>query len=116
MSVITPPDLDLADFVPKRRLISNVTKAKQAVVTTVEDHGYEDVTFVRLHSFAPNPMVLDTVNAEILEIIDTKNFRTNVDTSAEFAFSEPTFPPPFTQSHCVPITGDVMNVADNAIA
>jgi len=111
MSVIIPPELDLADFVPKRRAISNVTKAKEAIVTTVEDHGYDNVTFVRLHVLPPNPMVLDTVKAQILEIIDTKNFRTDVDTSTQYDYADPTFPPPFTASHVVPITGTVKNIA-----
>jgi predicted HAD superfamily phosphohydrolase len=37
-----------SDFVLKRRLLSNVTNALRAIVTTTEDHGYETGQIVRL--------------------------------------------------------------------
>jgi len=37
-----------SDFVPKRRLLSNVTNALRAIVTTTEDQGYETGQIVRL--------------------------------------------------------------------
>ena len=115
MSAIIPPDLDLADFVPKRRRISNVTKSKEAVVTTTEPHGYITGQFVRLHVVAPNPMILDSVKAKVT--IDPNdpnndvNFVTDYDTSNLFSYAAPTFPPAFSQAHVVPITGDTKNIA-----
>ena len=114
MTTFVPPEL--ADFEPKRREISDVTNAAAAVVTTTEAHGYEAGLFVRLHVVAPNPMVLDSVKAEIIDVPTTTTFATNVDTTDLFAFDAPTFPrivapQGFTQAHVVPITGDVTNVA-----
>lgn len=115
MSVINPPDLDLADFVPKRRDIINITVAKKAIVTTTKPHEYFTGQFVRLHVVSPNPMVLDTIKAEVT--IDSSdpnndvNFITDIDTSKQFAFNAPTFPPPFSEAHVVPISGTVKNIA-----
>jgi len=99
------------DFTPKRRAISNVTVAANAVVTTTEEHGYELNQKVRLHVLAPNPMVIDGKEANILSIIDDFNFTTDYDTSLLFTFSAPVFPPPYTPAHVVPITGTVENRA-----
>lgn len=109
--VIIPPDLDLADYIPKRRLISNVSLDRFAIVTTTEPHGYEKGQIVRLHVVDPNPMVLMGVKAVILSVPSDMTFMTDVDTTDQFAFSAPSFPPPFTEAHCVPITGDVKNIA-----
>ncbi len=116
MSVIIPVDLDLADFEPKRREISNVTQAAAAVVTTTEDHLYSVGLDVRLHVEQAFDMVLDGVEATITAIPTTTTFTTDVDTSELFAYNTPTFPRStspqgFTQSHVVPITGDVKNVS-----
>lgn len=115
MAVILPVDTDLADFVPKRRLITGVTLATRAVVTTSVAHGYTQGQFVRLHVDAPNPMVLNGVKTEVtIDPTDPNNdvnFVTNVDTTTQFAFAGPVFPPAFTQAHVVPITGDTMNIA-----
>ena len=119
MSVIIPVDLDLADFIPKRRRITNVTNAKKAIVTTAQPHGYETGQFVRLHVFDPNPMVIDGIKVQVT--IDSNdpnndvNFVTDYDTSNLFSFVAPTFPPAFTQAHCVPITGDGMNEAESEL-
>jgi hypothetical protein len=102
--------VSLADFEPKRRPITNVTVAKEAVVTTGEDHGYTDGQLVRLYVLSPNPMVLDGVKGTV-SVIDDTNFRTDVDTSTLYPFSTPSFPPAYTQAHVVPITGETQNTA-----
>ena len=100
----------LADFVPKRKLISNVTTASRAVVTTSSAHGYDDVSLVRLHVLPPNPMILEGVEAQI-KVLDSTSFETNVDTTILFPFAEPTLPTQFTPSHVVPINGPYFNDA-----
>jgi len=100
----------LADFIPKLKLISNVTTATRAVVTTSSAHGYDDVSVVRLHVLSPNPMVLEGVEAEI-KVLDSTSFETNIDTTTLFPFAEPTLPTRFTPSHVVPIDGGYFNDA-----
>lgn len=100
----------LTNFVPKRREISAVTNAVRAVVTTTEDHDYFIGQFVSLIVPLEYGMDLRFIQAKILSIPTTTSFETDVDTSQMLTYVTPTFPPAFTQSHCVPISGE----GDNA--
>jgi len=42
----TPPLPDLTNFIPKRRLVSNLALGFPTVVTTTEDHGYTSTLIV----------------------------------------------------------------------
>ncbi len=99
-----------SDFVPKRRLISDVTNALHAVVMTTEDHGYEDGQIVRLFVPLAYGMSLNYVQARI-EVVTSNSFETDVDTREEAAFVAPTYPPPFTPAQVVPISGVENNIA-----
>lgn len=102
-----------SDFVPKRRLISNVTNALRAVVTTTEVHGYETGQVVRLIVPFAYGMSLDYVQA-IIEVLSANTFETDVDTRNQNSFVEPTFPPGFTQAQVVPISGVEDNIAGDS--
>lgn len=112
---VFPVTPERADFVPKRRLISNVTVGTKAVVTTTEPHGYTTGQLVKLHVNKAYQMVLDGVQTLVtLDPADPNNdvnFVTTVDTTNQSSFSAPTFPPAFTQAQVVPITGDTQNIA-----
>lgn len=97
------------DFVPKRRLISDVTRALNAEVTTSEDHGYETGLDVRLIVPKSYGMELQFVPTEI-SVTSSTQFTTTVDTRSQDPFVAPTFPPGFTDAQTVPISG----VTDNA--
>ena len=95
----------LTDFVPKRREISAVSNATRAVVTTTEDHGYEAGQVVRLIVPSQYGMSLFFVIANILSVPSSTTFITDLDTSKLNIYSTPSFPPGYTQSHVVPISG-----------
>ncbi|NGX57244.1 MAG: hypothetical protein K940chlam3_00130 [Chlamydiae bacterium] len=101
-----------ANFTPVRRLISAVTIAEQAVVTTTADHGYSTGDWVRLIVPGVYGMVIDYEPTKIT-VTSTTQFRTNVDTSYRLAFVAPTAPPAFTNAQVVPFGGvSVTDVTD----
>lgn len=99
-----------SDFVPKRRLLSNVTNALRAIVTTTEDHGYETGQIVRLIVPLAYGMHLNYVQTQIV-VLSPTTFETDVNTSNQLPFVEPTFPPGFTEAQVVPISGVEDNIA-----
>lgn len=115
MSIYAPTFFKLSDanYVPKRREISDVSNAKQALVTTTEAHGYEVGQYVRLHVDERYLMKLDGVKGKVLTVPTTTTFTVDVDTSGQFTYTTPTYSDGngYTQSHVVPITGKEMNQA-----
>lgn len=99
-----------SDFVPKRRLLSNVTNALRAIVTTIEDHGYETGQVVRLIVPLAYGMDLNYVQARI-NVLSNTEFETDVNTENLLPYVTPTFPPGFTEAQVVPITGTTDNIA-----
>jgi len=102
-----------ADYIPKRREISDVTNALNAEVTTTEDHGYAVGQLVRLHVDKRYGMELNTVKATVLTVPTATTFTTDLDTTPLAAYVTPTYSDGngFTQSHVVPIDGVLDNVA-----
>lgn len=99
-----------SDFVPKRRLISDVTREERGIVTTSESHGYETGLTVRLFVPKAYGMEVDFVETQITVLNDTQ-FQTELDTTFLNAFVVPTAPPAFTQAQVVPVTGTTDNAA-----
>lgn len=84
-------------FYPKRRFISNITQAVNAVVSTTVAHGYVAGQAVRFSIPAVsgmiqlNPSVANSsLSATVVAVVDAYNFSINVDTTAFSAFSFPT--------------------------
>ncbi len=105
MSTIGPPD-----FVPKRRLVVDVSRALNAAVTTDEEHGYETGLEVRLIVPLAYGMELQFVPT-IIQVTSPTQFTTTVDTRSQEPFVTPTFPPSFTNAQVVPISGETDNIA-----
>jgi hypothetical protein len=70
-------------FVPNRQTISSITRSNPAVVTTTEDHGYDDGIYIRLvypTSFGMTQLIDQVFQATILSAtsfsvpIDTTHF------------------------------------------
>lgn len=99
----------LSNFQPRRREISDVTNALNAVVTTTENHGYTQGQTIRLHVSEDYGMTLDFVVANILEINSDTSFTVDTDTSQLLPYATPSTPPGFTQSHIVPMSGPYDN-------
>jgi hypothetical protein len=81
-------------FYPRRRTITNITKATNANVSTSVQHGMTPGQEIRFSiptlSIAPFGMVeLNGVAATILTVVDDFNFTINVDTSAFSTFVWP---------------------------
>lgn len=99
-----------SDFVPKRRLISAITRAQKAVVTTSEDHGFETGFSVRLwvpEAFGMNLFFIST----LITVTSSTEFETEINTVSQLPFAEPIFPPAFTDAQAIPITGVTNNRA-----
>lgn len=100
------------DFVPKRRLISNVTISTTAEVTTTEAHGYETGYVVRV--FVPAAYGMSLYQQATIAVTGANSFLTNIDTSSQLPFVPPTFTPGgvgFTDAQVIPMSG----VEDNAL-
>lgn len=91
-----------ANFTPIRRLLSAVTNATQAVVTTSTNHGYVTGDWVRLIVPGAYGMAIDYEQSEITVLSNTQ-FQTTVDTSYRLPFVAPAAP--FTAAQVVPIGG-----------
>lgn len=99
-----------SDFIPKRRLISDVSREVNAVVTTSEDHGYESGLDVRVIVPLAYGMELQFVST-LIEVTSSTQFITAIDTRTQEPFVAPTFPPAFTDAQVVPISGETDNAA-----
>lgn len=97
-------------FKPAMRVISNITNAYPAVVTTSTNHNYITGIIVRL--LIPNGYGMTQVNklhADIVVLSDT-TFSINLDTTLLSAFTTPITSPEDTQyAQCVPI-GEVNSI------
>lgn len=91
-----------SDFVPKRRLIQNVTQALKAVVTTTEDHEYTTGDYIRIIVPRSYGMDLDYIQTKIM-VTGTTTFETEINTLSQLPFVAPSFPPGFTTAQAVPM-------------
>jgi len=116
MSIYQPTFFKLsnADYIPKRREISDVTNALEPTVTTTEDHGYAVGQLIRLHVEKRYGMTIEGEKATVLTVPTDDTFTTDYDTSSLSAYVTPTYSDGngFTQSHVVPIDGTEMNIAN----
>ena len=96
-----------SDFVPKRRLVSGVTIASKAVVTTTEAHGYETGLLVRL--FVPADYGMSIYQETYIVVTGDMTFITQLDTTSQRTFIVPA--QPYTPAQVVPITGVTDNIA-----
>jgi len=115
MTIYAPSFFKLsdADYLPKRREISDVTLAIEPTVTTTEAHGYAVGQLVRLHVDKRYGMDIEGKKATVLSVPTTTTFTVDYDTSALSTYVTPTYSGGngFTQSHVVPITGVEKNEA-----
>ena len=99
-----------ARFTPVRRMITNVTRALRALVTTSEDHGYDSNQVVRI--VVPNSFGMDISYVQtLIRVLSPTEFLTDINTISQLPFLTPTFPPGFTTAQVVPIS-QLVNVED----
>ena len=74
-------------FIPNRQIVSAITNANPAVVTTTQAHGYSTGLFVRF--FFPLDVGMNELDNEIFEItvINTTDFSIPYDSSQKDVFS-----------------------------
>jgi len=99
--------MTIADYVPKRRAITAITNAQNAVVTSAL-HGYASDEYVRINVPSDYGMRLGNVLARIT-VINVNTFSINHDTQEMNAFAAPAAP--FTSAEAVPISETTDNVA-----
>ena len=102
-----------SDFQPHSHLLSNVTIAERAVVTTQDDHLYETGYVVRI--FVPLAYGMSLYEQTTIEVTSDTTFITNINTTNQKPYVTPTFTPGiadgFTQAQVIIMTGTVDNVA-----
>lgn len=100
------------NFVPKNRVVTNVTNALQCVVTS-STHGFEVDQTVRLKVPSSYGMNLNEVGRVLTSNDD--DFTLNIDTSFQDPFVEPTFTSGtqtgFTYAQATPDSGEWLNDA-----
>lgn len=115
MTIYAPSFFKLSDanYLPKRREISDVTLAIEPTVTTTEAHGYSVGQLVRLHVDDRYGMDINGKKATVLTVPTDTTFTVDYDTSQLATYVTPTYSDGdgFTTSHVVPITGTMNNIA-----
>lgn len=101
----------LSDFVPQLQLISSVTIAEFAVVTTVGDHGYTTGMVVRVN--VPLTYGMNIFEQTTIIVTGATTFSTTINTLNEDPYVTPSLYPPvaFTPAQVVPMTGIEDNIA-----
>ena len=100
-----------SDFVPQLQLIQAVTTAEQAVVTTVDDHGYTTGMVIRI--FVPTTYGMSIYQQTPIVVLSDTTFLTAINTLALDPFVAPSLYPPvaFTPAQAIPMTGIEDNIA-----
>lgn len=101
----------LETFVPQHNIITLITNAARAVVTTQTDHGYETGMIVRI--IVPRTYGMELFDKTSIVVTGATTFVTDIDTSNMDAFVDPVLYPPvaYTKAQVTPITGTEMNIA-----
>lgn len=100
----------VSEWQPHARLISNVSTAQFAVVTTTADHDYEVGQYIMLEVPLDYGMYLPQVTAKILSIPTDTSFVTDINTLLQPPFATPATPS-YTQANCAPESGNTRNIA-----
>lgn len=112
--MLTPPvthfvnnGLQRVAYSPLRKLVSNVTNAVQAQVTTTTNHNFTDGQSVRL--IVPEAYGMAINERGLVTFIDDTNFSITIDTSSSLAFvtpvAVPNTPSAFTDAQAVADSG-----------
>lgn len=102
----------VTNFVPKRRLVADVTNSSQAEVTTDEDHNYQTGFVVKV--IVPEVYGMTLYEQTTITVTGATTFLTTIDTTSQAPFSAPTFVAGgygFTQAQIVPMSGVTDNIA-----
>ncbi len=92
-------------YYPRRRFISAITKATNAVVTTTVPHGYQVGQLVRLNVTAANGMIqANGLQVSIIAVGSVSTFTTDLDSSTFTTFVFPAAASvPYTPAQVVPM-------------
>lgn len=99
--------MSVADYVPKRRVITAITNAQNAVATAA-NHGYASDEYVRINVPVNYGMRLGNIIARIT-VININTFSLNVSTLLLDTFVVPGAP--LVRAESVPISETTDNVA-----
>jgi len=99
--------MSVADFIPKRRVITAITNAQNAIATAA-NHGYASDEYVRINVPVSYGMRLGSIAARIT-VINVNTFFLNVSTLLMDPFVVPGVP--LTRSEVLPISEMTNNVA-----
>jgi len=97
----------IADYIPKRVIVTAITNAPNAVVTAAS-HGYTSGEYVRINVPLNYGMRLESVMAQIT-VINANTFFLNMSTLLMDPFVVPGVP--LTRAEAVPITEILENIA-----
>lgn len=106
MGSIVAPTIPLIPFTPQARVISNITNAFPAVVTTTSSHGYLTLLLIRFFLPIPTYFGMQQLNGQFAQItvLSPTTFSVPIDTRQMNAFTS-------AGTHQVP---QVIAMAENA--
>lgn len=98
------------EYEPSMRIISNITNAKYALVTTTFDHDFVSGNTVRLH--VPNKFGMTQADKHqgIIYVTSPITFTISIDTTQFNAFTMPTAAPDSFQQAYVVLIKDLISV------
>jgi len=99
-----------APFTPPYQLISGVSNAPKCTVMTVANHGFPTGAVVRID--VPDAYRMSIYAQTKIVVTGANTFTTEIDTSAQFPFTPPSFSAngqAFTQAQVTPISGVEQN-------
>lgn len=100
---------------PAMRLISNISQANEAIVTTTFAHGYLDGEIVRF--YIPERFGMQQINEKIapITILNTTQFSVPIDTTLFDPYATPALAPFDKQCAQVVPIGEISSQIDGAI-
>lgn len=103
-------------YIPQSRIIQSITNSQVPTVTTIEDHLYNDLQFIRL--VIPVGYGMEPLNNFLgsIQVTGADTFTINIDTTRMNPFIPPVDPRQFAQTipsgeKSSPLTKGVINVA-----
>lgn len=102
-------------FQPAMRLITNITRANPAVVTTSPDHQYKNGTIVRIYVYTANGMEQINQQTGAITILSANTFSIPIDSTQYSIFIAPGMPTANNDQACVVPIGELNETLKAAV-
>lgn len=102
-------------YEPAMRLVTDITKAEEAVITTSFDHDYQSGLIIRLYVPVNYGMFQANHKKGEITVLTSDTFSIKIDTREFDTFTAPASPPYYNKTAlCIPI-GNILNEKNLAV-